>query len=171
MAKNYKGKSNEEKEKEVNDLLDKAEKGIESVFDSQEDIKSLGDFISKFYNYSIRNTLLIQKQFQGALAVGSYAFWKAKGFLVNKGEKGIKILAPNKRSEYFINENGESISIKKATEKEKELIKKGELEVLTGKLSFSQGYVFDVSQSNAKADDLPKIFPIDGLKVMLKIMI
>ena len=159
MAKNYKGKSNEEKEKEVNDLLDKAEKGIESVFDSQEDIKSLGDFISKFYNYSIRNTLLIQKQFQGALAVGSYAFWKAKGFLVNKGEKGIKILAPNKRSEYFINENGESISIKKATEKEKELIKKGELEVLTGKLSFSQGYVFDVSQTNAKADDLPKIFP------------
>ena len=57
MAKNYKGKSNEEKEKEVNDLLDKAEKGIESIFDSQADIKSLGDFISKFYNYSIRNIL------------------------------------------------------------------------------------------------------------------
>lgn len=115
--------------------------------------------MSKFYNYSFRNTFLIQEQFEGALAVGSYAFWKEKGFTVNKGEKGIKILVPNRLSDYFINSKGEEVKLSKATLEEKRLIEQGEIEVRKGKLIFNQGYVFEVSQTNAKAEDLPKIFP------------
>lgn len=165
MKKTYNKKSKEDKEKEVNDLLEKANEGIEKCFTSPEQFKEVVSYMSKFYNYSFRNTFLIQEQFEGALAVGSYAFWKEKGFTVNKGEKGIKILVPNKLSDYFINSKGEEVKLSKATPEEKRLIEQGEIEVRKGKLIFNQGYVFEVSQTNAKAEDLPKIFPgrwIDG---------
>lgn len=159
MKKTYNKKSKEDKEKEVNELLKKANEGIENCFTAPEHFKELASYMSKFYNYSFRNTFLIQEQFKGALAVGSYAFWKEKGFTVNKGEKGIKILVPNKLSDYFINEKGEEVKLSKATFEEKRLIEQGEIEVRKGKLIFNQGYVFEVSQTNAKAEDLPKIFP------------
>lgn len=165
MAKTYKRKSNEEKEKEVNELLKKANLGVEKCFTTPEQVKELASYMSRFYNYSIRNTFLIQEQFEGAFAVGSYAFWKEKGFTVNKGEKGIKILVPNRLSDYFINEKGEEVKLIKATIEEKKLIEQGKIEVKEGKLIFNQGYVFEVSQTNAKAEDLPKIFPnrwLDG---------
>lgn len=165
MKKAYNKKSKEDKEKEVNNLLEKANEGIEKCFTSPENFKELISYMSKFYNYSFRNTFLIQEQFKGALAVGSYAFWKEKGFTVNKGEKGIKILVPNRLSDYFINSKGEEVKLSKATPEEKRLIEQGEIEVRKGKLIFNQGYVFEVSQTNAKAKDLPKIFPgrwLDG---------
>ena len=165
MAKIYNKKSKEDKEKEVNNLLEKANEGIEKCFTSPEHFKELISYMSKFYNYSFRNTFLIQEQFKGALAVGSYAFWKEKGFTVNKGEKGIKILVPNRLSDYFINSKGEEVKLSKATPEEKRVIEQGEIEVRKGKLIFNQGYVFEVSQTNAKAKDLPKIFPgrwLDG---------
>jgi hypothetical protein len=59
-------------------------------------MKEYLDFMSKFYNYSPRNSALIQKQFRGAEAVGSFTFWKNKGYSVQKGEKGIKIVVPTK---------------------------------------------------------------------------
>ena len=165
MKKAYNKKSKEDKEKEVNNLLEKANEGIEKCFTSPEHFKELISYMSKFYNYSFRNTFLIQEQFKGALAVGSYAFWKEKGFTVNKGEKGIKILVPNRLSDYFINSKGEEVKLSKATPEEKRLIEQREIEVRKGKLIFNQGYVFEVSQTNAKAKDLPKIFPgrwLDG---------
>ncbi|WP_302782900.1 ImmA/IrrE family metallo-endopeptidase [Clostridium saudiense] len=165
MKKAYNKKSKEDKEKEVNELLEKAQEGIKKCFTSPEHFKELVSYMSKFYNYSLRNTFLIQDQFKGALAVGSYAFWKEKGFTVNKGEKGIKILVPNKLSDYFINSKGEEVKLSKATPEEKNLIEQGEIEVKKGKLIFNQGYVFEVTQTNAKAEDLPKIFPgrwLDG---------
>ena len=165
MKKAYNKKSKEDKETEVNNLLEKANEGLEKCFTSPEHFKELISYMSKFYNYSFRNTFLIQEQFKGALAVGSYAFWKEKGFTVNKGEKGIKILVPNRLSDYFINSKGEEVKLSKATPEEKRLIEQGEIEVRKGKLIFNQGYVFEVSQTNAKAKDLPKIFPgrwLDG---------
>ena len=159
MKKTYNKKSKEDKEREVNELLEKANEGIEKCFTSPEQFKELINYMSKFYNYSFRNTFLIQEQFEGALDVGSYAFWKEKGFTVNKGEKGMKILVPNSLSDYFINSKGEEVKLSKATPEEKRLIEQGEIEVRKGKLIFNQGYVFEVSQTNAKAEDLPKIFP------------
>lgn len=165
MAKEYKRKSKEDKEQEVDELIEKANMGIENCFNSQKQIKDYLNYMSKFYKYSFRNTILIQQQFEGAMAVGTYAFWKDKGFTVNKSEKGIKILVPNKLSDYFINSKGEEVKVSKATQEEKNLIKSGKLKVKQGKTVFNKGHVFDVSQTNAKVSDIPDIFPgrwIDG---------
>ena len=115
--------------------------------------------MAKFHNYSYRNSILIEEQFDGAVAVGSFAFWKQKGYSVNKGEKGIKILVPTKLGDRFITDDGSSKLVSKATEKEKQLIKNGELEVIEGSMKFKQGYVFDASQTNIPANELPKLFP------------
>ena len=164
MSKFYKKKTDEERKKEVDLLIEKADKKIEELFTSNEDLREYLDFMGKFYNYSYRNSILIQQQFKGAIAVGSYAFWKEKGFTVNKGEKGIGILVPIQLNDYFI-VNGKSVSINKASKEQKELIEKGEIEVFKGELTYKKSYVFDISQTNATEKDLPKIFPnkfLDG---------
>lgn len=173
----YKRKTREEKETEVKVLIENAEKKIDEYFDTPENIKEYLAFMSKFYNYSVNNTTLINNQFTGATAVGSFAFWKEKGFTVNKGEKGIKILVPCKGKDRFENEKGEIKPVDKATREEKEKIRLGIYEVHKGRTYFSQGYVFDVSQTNAKAQDLPKIFPnkwlegsVENYKAMYKAM-
>src|SRR5699024_2656991 len=121
-------------------------------------------FMMQFHEYSLRNTALIQSQFKGAQAVGSYKFWQDKGFQVQKGEKAIQILVPNKIQPKFKDANGKWKTIKKATEQEKELINNGELEKKASELYFGRGSIFDVSQTNAKASDLPDIFSelVDG---------
>ena len=51
--------------------------------------------MSKFYNYSFNNTLLIAMQKPDATLIAGYTAWQ-RNFdrHVMKGEKGIKILAP-----------------------------------------------------------------------------
>lgn len=164
MARKY--KTAEQRKKEIEELTDIRNKEVENYFRSPEDMKEYLSFMGKFYNYSMRNSILIQKQFPGAQAVGSFAFWKGQGFSVQKGEKGIKILAPIKYKT-FERKRGDKVyntSLKYATKEEKELIEKGEIPVKEN-LGYKTGYVFDVSQTNAKAKDLPKIFPnkwLDG---------
>src|SRR5665648_1082093 len=51
---------------------------------------------------------------------------------------------------------------------EKIKIKDGDLQVQKSRTYFAQGYVFDVSQTNAKAQDLPKIFPNKWLEGTVK---
>jgi len=58
----------------------------------------------------------------------------------------------------FKDENGNWNQLKTATAEQKDKIKSGELEQKTMN-AFKKGNVFDVSQTNATADDLPKIFP------------
>lgn len=159
MSKGYVKKSAEEKRKEIEALTKDMDKRVEQHFHSPEDLKEYLSFMGKFHQYSLSNTQLIQQQFMGAQAVGSFAFWKEKGFSVNKGEKGIKILVPNKTVPKFQDENGKWKSINKATPQEKKLIQDGKKEVTPSRLYFSVGHVFDVVQTNVKASDLPKVFP------------
>ncbi|CUQ30361.1 ImmA/IrrE family metallo-endopeptidase [Clostridium baratii] len=173
MRKTYSKKSFEEKKKEVDNLIKNAQKKIELICNSPESLKEYLVFMSKFYKYSFNNTILIQQQFNGAMAVGSYAYWKEKGFQVNKGEKGIKILIPTRLGDRFENEKGELTLLSKANEEEKRKIEKGEFKLLEGRLVFKQGYVFDISQTNATSKDLPKIFPnkwLDGDVIDYKIL-
>ncbi|HDR7449738.1 TPA: ImmA/IrrE family metallo-endopeptidase, partial [Bacillus toyonensis] len=95
----------------------------------------------------------------GASAVGSFSFWKEKGFAVKKGEKGIQILVPNRTVAKFKDKEGSWKTVTKASEEEKKQIESKSVEVMPGRLYFAVGHVFDVSQTNAKAEDLPRIFP------------
>ncbi|EEN00227.1 hypothetical protein bthur0014_51110 [Bacillus thuringiensis IBL 4222] len=146
-------------------LTKKMEKSVEGYFRTPGDLKEYLTFMAKFYHYSPSNISLIQSQFQGASAVGSFSFWKEKGFPVKKGEKGIKILVPNRTVAKFKDKEGTWKTVTKANEQEKKQIESKSVEVKPGRLYFAVGHVFDVSQTNAKAEDLPRIFPnrwLDG---------
>ncbi|PFN17630.1 LPD25 domain-containing protein [Bacillus cereus] len=163
--KKYQTKSPEEKKEAVQALTKKMEKSVEGYFRTPGDLKEYLTFMAKFYHYSPSNISLIQSQFQGASAVGSFSFWKEKGFPVKKGEKGIKILVPNRTVAKFKDKDGTWKSVTKASEQEKKQIESKSVEVKPGRLYFAVGHVFDVSQTNAKAEDLPRIFPnrwLDG---------
>ncbi|MDA2638385.1 ImmA/IrrE family metallo-endopeptidase [Bacillus cereus group sp. BfR-BA-01489] len=159
MSKKCSPVSFEEKKQKVEALTKKMEKSIEGYFRSPGDLKEYLSFMAKFYRYSPSNIALIQSQFEGSKAVGSFSFWKEKGFSVNKGEKGIQILVPNRTTAKFKDKTGTWKPVAKASEEEKKQIESKNVEVKPGRLYFSVGYVFDVSQTNAKAEDLPRIFP------------
>ena len=82
-----------EKQK-VKEITDKLEEGLKELFESEK-YKSYLSTMSKFHNYSFNNTLLITLQRPDATLVAGYQAWQ-KNFNrhVNKGEKGIRILAP-----------------------------------------------------------------------------
>ena len=82
-----------EKQK-VKEITDKLEEGLKELFGSEK-YKSYLSTMSKFHNYSVNNTLLIALQRPDASLVAGYQAWQ-KNFNrhVNKGEKGIRILAP-----------------------------------------------------------------------------
>ncbi|MBK5432223.1 LPD25 domain-containing protein [Bacillus mycoides] len=157
--KKYQTKSPEEKKEAVQALTKKMEKSIEGYFRTPGDLKEYLTFMAKFYHYSPSNISLIQSQFEGARAVGSFSFWKEKGFPVKKGEKGIQILVPNRTVAKFKDKEGTWKTVTKASEEEKKQIESKSVEVIPGRLYFAVGHVFDVSQTNAKAEDLPHIFP------------
>ncbi len=163
MSKNYKKKyqtkSPEEKKEAVQALTKKMEKSVEGYFRTPGDLKEYLTFMAKFYHYSPSNISLIQSQFEGARAVGSFSFWKEKEFPVKKGEKGIQILVPNRTVAKFKDKEGTWKTVTKASEEEKKQIESKSVEVIPGRLYFAIGHVFDVSQTSATAKDLPRIFP------------
>lgn len=150
--KKYSKRSPEEIKQQVEDLTTGMEKKVESYYESPEKMKEYLDFMGKLHNYSSRNSTLINSQFDGAKAVGSFKTWKEQGFSVNKGEKGIQILVP-RISKLFKDTDDKWKSISKASDSDKEHRPTKEV------VNYGIGHVFDVSQTSAKESDLPKILP------------
>lgn len=136
----------------VKEITEKLEHGLEELFDSEK-FREYLDTMSKFYRYSFNNSLLIAMQKPDATLVASYRSWQ-KNFNrnVNKGEKGIRILAP---APYKIKEEREVINPLSGLPMldEKGNVQTEEVEVsMTG---FKVAYVFDVSQTSG--EPLPEI--------------
>lgn len=84
----------QEKNDKLKQITDELEKGIAELCDSER-YKDYLKTMSKFYHYSINNSILIWKQLPEATAVAGYNAWKEKfGRQVKKGEKGISIIVP-----------------------------------------------------------------------------
>ena len=137
---------------QVREITDKLEQGIKELFDSER-YKEYLRTMSKFYNYSFNNTLLIAMQKPDATLIAGYTAWQ-RNFdrHVMKGEKGIKILAP---APYKVQEEREKLD--PATQKPV-LDADGKpvtetVEVL--RPAFKVVSVFDVSQTDGK--ELPDI--------------
>ena len=80
----------------VTEITEKLEANVRKLFDSDK-YKTWLSTMSKFYNYSLNNTLLIAMQKPDATYVASYNAWRDKfGRNVKKGEHGIQIFAPCK---------------------------------------------------------------------------
>lgn len=79
----------------MKEITDKLEQGIQDLFNSDKYREYLNT-MSKFHNYSFRNTVLIVMQNPQASLVAGYGAWQKKfKRQVRKGEKGISILAPS----------------------------------------------------------------------------
>ncbi|MGG5319220.1 DUF3991 domain-containing protein [Enterococcus sp. AZ072] len=155
--KNYQRKTRAQIDEEIQLFSDKALTNIKAFTNKPEDILELSDFMSNFYHYSSNNMAMIHSQFKGAYAVGSFKSFSDAGFKIDKGSKGIKILVPVEVT-LFEDQEGATKSISSATAAEKAKIKSGVIE--TKKVRrYKLGNVFDISQTNAKPEDLPKIFP------------
>ncbi|EMJ4245468.1 ImmA/IrrE family metallo-endopeptidase [Clostridioides difficile] len=156
--KKYNEKDIEALKAKIEGHLKLVDKKVELHLNTKEEMENYLKFMAKFYDYSNGNRILIEKQFTGAEAVGSFKFWKEKGFAVKRGEKGVKILVPC-FSKYLMYENGDTKNLKYASEEELEKVKRGEIKTKKKLCYYMEGNVFDISQTTAKISDLPKIFP------------
>lgn len=78
----------------VKAITDQLEAGIQALFES-DTFKQYLKTLSKFHDYSLNNTILIAMQKPDATLVAGYTAWKKLfGRQVQKGESGIRILAP-----------------------------------------------------------------------------
>ena len=137
---------------QVREITDKLEQGLKELFESER-FKEYLKTMSKFYNYSFNNTLLIAMQKPDATLIAGYTAWQ-RNFdrYVMKGEKGIKILAP---APYKVQEEREKLD--PATQKPV-LDKDGKPVTETVEVTrpaFKVVSVFDVSQTDGK--ELPDI--------------
>lgn len=140
------------KKNPMNDVMKDLEEGVANLFDS-ENYKNYLNVMSKFYNYSFNNNLLIAMQRPDATHIASYTAWKEEfGRNVRKGEKGISIIAPvitkelvekqkydYKTKKPLYDENGNPVMEKKEQTK----------------TTFRVTKVFDISQTEGK--ELPEI--------------
>lgn len=87
------------REQQMYEITKQLEAGVKELFTSERYAEYLKT-MSKFYNYSFNNTVLIALQRPEATLVAGYSAWQ-KNFhrQVKRGEKGIQIIAPSQRKE------------------------------------------------------------------------
>ena len=155
----------------VKEITDKLEQGLKELFDSEK-FKAYLNTMSKFHNYSFNNTLLIAMQKPDATLVAGFQSWQ-KNFErhVNKGEKGIKIMAP---APYKKKQEMEVIDPKTQRPVLGDDGKPKTEEVEITIPAFKPVTVFDVSQTEGKeiptlgADELK--FSVEGFEDFMKAM-
>lgn len=143
---------------QVREITDKLQQGIKELFESER-FKEYLRTMSKFYNYSFNNTLLIAMQKPEATYVAGYTSWQ-RNFdrQVMKGEKGIKILAPAPYKAQEEREKIDPLTQKPVIGVDGKAVTET-VEVL--RPAFKVVSVFDVSQTDGK--ELPDII-VDELK-------
>jgi hypothetical protein len=140
------------KQEKMKELTDKLEQGIKNVYESERYKTYLG-VMSKFHFYSFRNSLLIMQQKPEATHVAGFNAWKTTfQRSVNKGEKGIQILAPAPYRVRVEMERIDRITQKPVLDNSGKPLTE---EVEITKPSFHPVYVFDVSQTSG--EPLPQL--------------
>lgn len=125
--------------KDIKEITDRLEKGVDEVFASDNYRAYLGT-MSKFYNYSFGNCLLIAMQKPDASFVAGFQAWKTKfKRTVKKGEKGIQILAP------CVKKRTVEVTLSDGSTEEQERVQ----------TFFRAAYVWDISQTEGEA--LPQL--------------
>ena len=149
-ANNQQSKQEEVKER-VNALLSQLENGIKEMFES-DGYKEYLNVMSRFHNYSCNNLMLIYMQYPQATNIAGYESWRRSfNRHVKKGEKAIKIIAPefikrevevtkkDSQGNVIYDDNGEPVKDKKMQEY----------------ISYRITNVFDISQT--EGEELPTL--------------
>ena len=166
----------EKAKEQQQELNNKIEEMAETYTDSPEKLAELAAFRAKFHEYSMKNTMLIARQFPGASFVGSYPKFNEIGrslaadhndfdekgrlmyYGVKKGAAGIKIFAPVKIT-YIRLSDTEWIQPSDATDAQKAAAKSGALETRT-RTGYKLGTVFDISQTYIPPKYYPQIYSV-----------
>lgn len=143
----YGGQNSDVTESKMDTIMNSLEKGVHEIFTSEKYHIYLNT-MSKFHNYSFNNTLLIAMQRPDATLVAGYQTWKKKfNRQVQRGEKGIKIIAPapikEKRRVEKVDEETQEIVIGDDGQPETEIVER-----ITPR--FRVTTVFDVSQTEGE---------------------
>ncbi|MEB8992044.1 ArdC-like ssDNA-binding domain-containing protein [Bacillus cereus] len=157
--KKYTPKTKEQIQEETKEIMDKVLTDIAKYYRSPEDMLELANFMAKFSNYSSKNMQLIRSQFESAYACANFKAFKDAGFHVNKGETAMKVFHPYVKEYVRDPKTKLAIPLGKLTEEQKKQVKNGELKVEKQTNYYLKATAFDISQTNAKPEDLPKIFP------------
>ncbi|MFJ5746833.1 LPD25 domain-containing protein [Bacillus cereus] len=157
--KKYTPKTKEQIQEETKEIMDKVLTDITKYYRSPEDMLELANFMAKFSNYSPKNMQLIRSQFESAYACANFKAFKDAGFHVNKGETAMKVFHPYVKEYVRDPKTKLAIPLGKLTEEQRKQVKNGELKVEKQTNYYLKATAFDISQTNAKPEDLPKIFP------------
>ena len=155
--KGYQKRTAEEIKQEVKSLSQQAIDAVKKHTHSPEDVKELLNFMSRFPERSFRNQLLIEEQFPGATACLGRAALKKEGIYIKKGEQGNKIFV-RKTVKGFYEKGRGFVRETEATPEDKKRIESGQIEVIK-KPYYTIEKVFDITQTQLKPEDYPKIFP------------
>jgi hypothetical protein len=129
MSKAERQQARERAQERAQAALDRLSEGVRAVYDSER-WESWLRSLSKFYDYSLGNTILIAMQMPTATHVASFRSWKRDfNRYVKKGERGIEILVPMLVKDC----DGDD-----ADEERRRLV------------GFRVGHVFDVSQTDGE---------------------
>lgn len=136
----------------VKEITDQLEQGIQELFNSEQYTTWLRA-MSKFYDYSLNNTLLICFQKPDATLVAGYTAWQKQfGRQVQKGEKAIRIIAPTPYKDKVEMEKIDPATQKPVLDKDGNSVLEIQ-EVL--RPAFKVVSVFDISQTEGR--ELPTI--------------
>lgn len=159
----------QDKKEQIKELLNQLEDGVKSLRTSEE-WKNFLKMEAKLPHYSFRNCMLILMQKPDATIVQSYTAWKELGRYVEKGERGIRIIAPCPYKKQVLVDatdgNGNVIY-----NEEGQPLKEYETRVMEG---YKVVHIFDVSQTAGK--ELPEICTrlegtVEGLQEMKEAII
>lgn len=141
-------KSQDEKTKQAFSMI---EQGVKDVY-SSESFKQYLSCLSKFHSYSLNNTLLILSQKPEASLVAGYRAWQTNfNRHVNKGEKGLMILAPvTTKEDRLMNKHDENGNV--ILDESGNPVQEMRVVNLT---HFKTTTVFDISQTSG--DPLPSL--------------
>lgn len=125
---------------------------LAGIYKSKSDFMNWLMFQLNFHQLSPLNRNMIYLHNPKATYVASYHKWKELGFLPSGKGTGLPIFCPVIHR-YFIDDNGKSVPLKKATSQQRDLIQKKVLKELHY-TTWRIGYVFDISSTKATEKDL-----------------
>ena len=119
------------------------------------------------YRYSMKNTMLIMAQNDGAILCQSFGAWgktkysgangKEATVRINKGQHGMKIWTPVQYCMVDIDGDGKfETRLADCTAEQKKLVKSGDIKSRKG-MSFKLGSTFDIAQTDYPAELYPSI--------------
>ena len=147
-----------QKQAEMKETIQQAMGGVAWYMSSPKGMQEYLDFMAKMHDYSPRNQMLLQRQYKGAHGVAGKKHFEEMGFNIRDGEKPLQVLAPVFKN-YTIDKNDKWIPLNRPTEEQQKKIDSGEYKVKQNLSYYRFSSVYDIGQTDAKAEDYPKLFP------------